>query len=189
MAIDDTEDPDRALAKAAVDDPCAFEALYQRYVARVYRYAFARVRNAADADDLTSQTFLAALIGIDRYRGTGSFAAWLFGIASHLSVNHFRKAKEQVPLDESLALPGSAEALDDLVHERLQLARSLEAMSRLPADRAEALRLRIFGELSCAEVALLMGRSTAAAKMLIHRAVGDLRDALNAGASAAGQED
>jgi len=144
----------------------------------------ARVRNTADADDLTSQTFLAALIGINSYRGTAPFAAWLFSIAFHRLATHFRNDKECVPLDEADTLPCPNPALDAQVHMHLQLQRALEAMNRLTPERGEALRLRIFAELSCAEVAELMGRSTAAVKMLIHRAVGDLRHELAAGGPA-----
>ncbi len=173
--MENMDQEDRALALAAMGDPDTFDILYRRYVTRVYRYAYARVRNASDADDLTSQTFLAAFIGIDRYRGTGTFAAWLFGITCHLLATHFRSMKEQTPLDEAEDLPCSSPGPDVEVHAQLQLQRVLAAICRLTPERAEALRLRIFGELSCAEVAGLMGRSTAATKMLIHRGMSDLR--------------
>jgi len=52
------------------------------------------------------------------------------------------------------------------------------AMRRLTPERAEAIRLRIFGELSAVEVAQVMGRSTPAVKMLIHRGLNDLRNAV-----------
>src|SRR4030095_13543162 len=72
---------DDALVQAAIGDRLQFGELYHRYVGRVYKYIFARVGDTHDAQDLTSQTFLAALQDIDRYRGCGQFAAWLFTIA------------------------------------------------------------------------------------------------------------
>ena len=51
---------------------------------------------------------------------------------------------------------------------------------RLAPDRAEALRLRFFAGLECDEIAPLLGRSEAAVKMLVHRALTDLRELLEA---------
>ena len=75
------EQADEVLAQLARQDYAAFASLYRRYVTRVYRYCFSQTGNSQDAEDCTSQTFLAALEQINRFRGQGSFAAWLFGIA------------------------------------------------------------------------------------------------------------
>jgi RNA polymerase sigma-70 factor (ECF subfamily) len=178
--MESSDQEELALALAAASDQDAFDALYRRYVARVYRFMVTRVGNAADADDLTSQTFLAAFIDIGCYRGCAPFAAWLFGIACHRLASYFRSQRESVPLDEADALPCPMPPIDAQVHMRLEVNRVLQAMDRLTPERGEALRLRIFGELSCAEVAQVMDRSNAAVKMLIHRAIKDLRHALEA---------
>ena len=173
-----TEDETRIIAQAAAGDPEAFDILYRQYVTRIYRYMVTRVHRLADADDLTSQTFIAALIDISRYRGQAPFAAWLFGIASHIAANYHRANKPRVSLDDVEHLPHPTPPLDAQVHQRLQLQRVLTALCQLTPERAEAIRLRIFGELSAAEVAQVMGRSTPAAKMLIHRGIQDLRHAI-----------
>ncbi len=84
---------DAALAAAAREDAAAFDALYRRYVTRVYRYCYSRTNNAQVAEDLTAQTFLAALEGIGRFRGDGSVAAWLFGIAANVCKGYYRYQK------------------------------------------------------------------------------------------------
>ncbi len=183
------EQEDQMIALAAAGDPNAFDALYRHYVTRVYRYMVTRVRNAADADDLTSQTFLAMLIDIGDYRGNAPFAAWMFGIARHTAGNYYRSYKQSVPLDEAEDMPHPTPPLDLQAHRHLQLQRIICAMNNLAPERAEALRLRIFGELSSAEVAHLMGRSIPAVKMLIHRAIHDLRCQLNADGLAEGWEE
>ena len=76
-ALDDT-----SLAQQARRDPEAFAELYHRHLKSVYRYHLAHTGNVKDAEDLTSQTFMAALEGIHSYRGTGPYIAWLMGIAS-----------------------------------------------------------------------------------------------------------
>ena len=174
------ETEDQTIAMAAAGDQNAFEMLYRHYVTRVYRYVITQARNAADADDLTSQTFLAALIDIGDYRGNAPFAGWLFGIAYHAAGTYYRRAKPYLPLDEAEHIPHPTPPLDAQAHQRLQLRRIIVAMNDLTPERAEALRLRIFGELSAAEVAQLMGRTIPAVKMLLHRAVHDLRRQLNA---------
>ena len=63
------------LARAAVSNVDAFAELYRRHITRVYRYHMAHTGNTKDAEDLTSQTFMAALEGIRSFRGSSSFAA------------------------------------------------------------------------------------------------------------------
>ena len=82
MATQNQEQDDIDLARQAVQSREAFAELYRRNLARVYRYHIAHTGHSKDAEDLTSQTFMAALEGIGSFRGSGSFAAWLLGIAS-----------------------------------------------------------------------------------------------------------
>ena len=171
---------DQTIALAAAGDQNAFDALYRHYVTRVYRYIRTQSRNPADADDLTSQTFLAALMDIGDYRSDSPFVTWLFGIAYHAAGTYYRRIKHYIPLDEAEDIPHPTPSLDAQAHQHLQLCRIVAAMNNLTPERAEALRLRIFGELSSAEVARSMGRTTPAVKMLIHRAIHDLRRQLNA---------
>jgi len=85
-----TDMDDRELIRLAKAGHEAFDVLYRRYVLPVYRYCYARTDNVADAEDLTAQTFLASLEGMQRYRGRGSFSAWLFGIARHKCADFHR---------------------------------------------------------------------------------------------------
>jgi RNA polymerase sigma-70 factor, ECF subfamily len=82
MVTQTKEQDEAALAQQAIRDVDAFAELYRRHMTRVYRYHIAHVGNVKDAEDLTSQTFIAALEGIRSFRGSGSFAAWILGIAS-----------------------------------------------------------------------------------------------------------
>ncbi len=169
---------DNDLARLAREDHDAFDVLYRRYVTPVYRYCYARTDNVADAEDLTAQTFLAVVESIDRYRGERSFSAWLFGIARHKCADHYRRvyATRQEPIVE--AEPADPEP--ENVEERLFLDSILECVERLlnhlSPDRLEALHLRYWGGLSMQEAAKVMQRSEAALKMLVSRAISDLRE-------------
>jgi RNA polymerase sigma-70 factor, ECF subfamily len=168
---------DELLVWLAREDPTAFAHLYERHVTPIYRYLLARVRDVSDAQDLTAQTFEAALRNIRHFRGEGSFAAWLTVIARNKAVNFYR-ARREIPLDALHDLPGGMESPEDIVGQKLRLERVLSVLESLKPERAEVVRLRIFGELSTAETAEVMGRSEAAVKMLLNRALQDLRQRL-----------
>lgn len=176
--IQEQDAAERDLARHAVTDIEAFAELYRRHLTRVYRYHIAHVGNPRDAEDLTSQTFMAALEGIRSFRGTGSFAAWIMGIASKKRLMFFRTkgSKLEVPLDVALHYPSPVMATDQAAAQRLQLETISRALRKLSPDRAEALILTYFGGLSNAEVGRVLNKSEAAVKMLISRGLQDLRE-------------
>ena len=164
------------LARQAVHDVEAFAELYRRNLTRVYRYHMAHVGNAKDAEDLTSQTFMAALEGIRSFRGTGSFSAWIIGIASRKRLMYFRGSRPEVPLDAALQHPSPGVPTDKAAHQRLQLASVSRALRQLSAERAEALILTYFGGLTHAEAGRVLNKTEAAVKMLVARGLQDLRE-------------
>jgi RNA polymerase sigma-70 factor (ECF subfamily) len=166
---------DEALVRAAHYDSDAVAELYQRHVRRIYRYVLARVGTIHDAEDLTAETFSAFMSSLHNYRGQGSFAAWLTVIARNMVANHYRARRTEVSLDVANDTPDFLPLTDEIVSKRLQLASVLAALDRLPAEYAEVVRLRIFGELSTSETAEVLGKSEGAVKMLLHRALRDLR--------------
>jgi RNA polymerase sigma-70 factor (ECF subfamily) len=164
------------LAHHAMTSVDAFAELYRRYLTRVFRYHVAHVGNVKDAEDLTSQTFMAALEGIRSFRGRGSFAAWIMGIASKTRLMFFRAGKPEVPLDAALHYPSPDLPTDKAASQRLQLESVSRALRQISPDRAEALILTYFGGLSNAEAGQLLNKSEAAVKMLVSRGLQDLRE-------------
>lgn len=164
------------LARHAVTDIDAFAELYRRHLTRVYRYHIAHVGNVKDAEDLTSQTFMAALEGIRSFRGSGSFAAWIMGIASKKRLMFFRAGKPEVPLDAAIHYPSSELPTDKAASQHLQLESVSRALQQISPDRAEALLLTYFGGLSNAEAGHVLNKSEAAVKMLVSRGLQDLRE-------------
>src|SRR5512146_515971 len=125
------------LARHATIDVDAFAELYHRHSTRVYRYHVAHTGNVKDAEDLTSQTFMAALEGIRSFRATGSFAAWIMGIASKLRLMFFRKngSRPEVPLDAALHYPSPCLPTDKAASQRLELESISRALRQLSPDR------------------------------------------------------
>jgi RNA polymerase sigma-70 factor (ECF subfamily) len=157
----------------------AFSALYERYATQVYRYLLVRVGNVHDAQDLTSQTFMAAMKGLNTYQGQSPFPAWLLGIARNKAADLFRRKHPDIELDEAEEISDSGEGLDEVVDRQMaveQVARKLQTIS---PDRAEALSLRLFAGLEVPEIAQMMNKNEAAVRMLVFRGLRDLQAQLN----------
>lgn len=174
---------DLALVRGAQRDLAAFSALYQRYATQVYRYLLVRVGNVQDAQDLTSQTFLAAMQSLDSYREQRPFGAWLLGIARHKVADQFRgrRPDRNADLDPETAetIPDHDDALEEIVGRQLEIEQVARKLQRIAPDRAEALSLRLFAGLEVAEIAPLMGKNEAAVRMLVFRGLRDLQAQLN----------
>lgn len=164
------------LAVEARTNAEAFGELYRRHVTRVYRYHMAHTGNVKDAEDLTSQTFMSALEGIRSFRGEGSFAAWILGIAARKKAMYFRGIKPEVPIDTADQVPSPSLLTDQLADQRLRLDSITRALRQISPDRADAVALCFFSELTYAEVGHVLRKSEAAAKMLVTRGLQDLRE-------------
>ena len=174
-----TQNPPRneaQLARQACTSAEAFAELYRRYVQNIYRYHMAHTGNTKDAEDLTSQTFIAALEGIHSYRGSGPFVAWLVGIARRKRLLFFRNRQPELPLELASDVPYPGPATDLAAAQRIQLQVVQRALRQISSDRAEAITLCLFGNLTCREAGHVLGKSEAAVKMLLSRGLQDLRE-------------
>ena len=156
----------------------AFAELYRRHVTQVYRYLMARTGNEQDAQDLTAQTFLAAMEAMQSFQGRSKFSTWLLGIARHRMADHFRRQRPVEPIERAEDIADGLPLPDEAVEKQLRLETILRLLPILSADRAEALALHSFSGLPVAQVAEIMEKSEAAVRMLIHRAIRDLQQRL-----------
>ena len=158
--------------QAALASDRAFEAWYERIFPRLYAYLFSRCgRDAALAEELSQQTFIAAIEQRSQYDGRADVVTWLCGIARHKLADHFRALERaerrqmrlevrQLRIDEtSVAVTGP----DD----RAAIA---DALRSLPAAQRAVLALVVLDDLPVAEAARLMGKSASATHSLLHRA-------------------
>lgn len=169
---------DEDLVRLAKQESAAFAELYHRHLNRVYRYHLARTGNPGDAQDLTAQTFLAALEGVSSYRGSGSFAAWLMGIAHNKLSLHYRQGERTEALEDCPEPVDPSPAPELVAGKRLQFSQVCRALKLISAERAEAIVLYIFADLSASEAGHIMGKSDAAVKMLVQRGLRELREQL-----------
>jgi len=165
---------EQLLVERAKVDADAFGVLYDRHVAGVYRYVFARLHNSATAEDVTAEVFIKALRNIGRYRARGRpFACWLYRIAGNAIADHFRHQPESRELPEGL--PDCDAQVETSAIRHLEVEDIWQLVARLPAQQRLAMRLRFGEDRSLKEAAQIMGKSEPAVKLLIYRAVGRLR--------------
>ncbi|MGD2155366.1 MAG: RNA polymerase sigma factor [Anaerolineales bacterium] len=169
---------DDALVRITEGQPEAFGILYRRHVTPIYRYIVARVGHESDAQDITTETFMAALQGIRTYRGTDRFRSWLFGIARNKVAMYYRQHSSTLSLEAAEDVPHPDPTPDVVIDKQLRLRRISRILKVLSPDRAEAVTLSLIVGLSTAEIAKLMSRSEAAIRMLVYRGVKDLRERL-----------
>ena len=169
MAVVDTE-------KAALDR--AFTELYRAHLRDVYSYAYYRIGDHHDAEDLTEQTFLQAYRHFERARRESNgrpLRPWLIRIAHNLAANYYRdrSRRPQTNLDDAAVL-SDLRRTDEVVEEREEVGDVLEGVAELPEDRREALIMRFALDMDNREIARALGRSEGATKVLIHRAIRQL---------------
>jgi RNA polymerase sigma-70 factor (ECF subfamily) len=154
-----------------------FSELYSSHLRDVYSYAYYRVGNHHDAEDLTTQTFLQAYRHFERAQRESAgrpLRPWLIRIAHNLAANHFRdrSRRPQTTIDDTLL--SSIHTTEDLVEGRDELARILAGVQELQGDRREAVIMRFALGMDNREIARALGRTDGATKVLLHRAVKQL---------------
>jgi len=159
--------------RAQQGDAQAFGALYEQHVDRVYAYVAHRVGNRADAEDLTEEVFLKALINLNRFRWRGSLLPWLLTIARNLVTDHWRRRSREA--DWSAAPFPATNSLTEIVERRWQREQLRAATAELTELQQQVIALRFAAGLSIAETAQVMGRSENAVKNLQHKAIAALR--------------
>lgn len=160
-----------------------FSDLYRAHLRDVYSYAYYRVGNHHDAEDLTEQTFLQAYRHFERAQRESHgrpLRPWLIRIAHNLAANLYRdrSRKPASPIDDTTTLI-APHTTEQLVEGREQARQVLDGVSRLPEDRREALIMRFALGMDNREIARALGRSDGATKVLIHRAIKQLQGLVN----------
>ena len=159
-----------------------FSELYRTHLRDIYSYAYYRVGNHHDAEDLTEQTFLQAYRHFARAQRESNgrpLRPWLIRIAHNLAANYYRdrSRRPQTQLEDA-AVVSAPHDTEDLVEGRQELKDVLEGVSKLPDDRREALIMRFALGMDNREIARALDRSEGATKVLIHRAIRQLEQGL-----------
>jgi RNA polymerase sigma-70 factor (ECF subfamily) len=158
----------QTIQSAVEGNQSALAQIYDTYALSIYRYHFSRVTNASDAEDLTSQTFMAVIESLARYQHRNNFTAWIFQIARNKVMDHFRRNHSHGEIHESVVDPAQGDVLEALVRDESR-ARLKSLLHLLDEDERELIRLRYTAELSFVEIAQLLGRKEDAVRKAVRR--------------------
>lgn len=159
-------------AKSA--DAEAFGHLYDLYYDKVFGYAYYRVGNRFEAEDITEQVFLKALENISRFEWQGSsFLPWLLKIASNLVADHFRARKHKM-----VELEGEAKGIRDEACQPEEFAireserkEVMQAIQNLTEEQQQVITMRFMVDMTSDEVAKALNKKPGAVRALQHRAM------------------
>jgi RNA polymerase sigma-70 factor (ECF subfamily) len=157
-------------AAEGVDD---LVAIYPQALPQVYGYLVQRCGSVVAAEDLTAETFMAAVEALERGMAPTLTVAWLIGVARHKLVDYWRRADRE---RRNLGVAATSYyEVDDPWPAVVDVDAVHVALARLSAPHRAALTLRYLDGLSVAEVAEDVGRSLPATETLLARARAALR--------------
>ncbi len=180
---------DIEIVKASLDgDVSAFEILVQRYISGIYKFSYYYVRDAAEAEDITQETFIRAWKNLKKFDQEKSFKTWLWTIAKNSSLDFIKKKK---PLffsriaendDElsSLLAPYSEreETISHLIDRKILKGGLDKILGTLPASYQAVLSLRYNENLKFVEIAEKLGEPIDTVKSRHRRGLIMLREAM-----------
>jgi RNA polymerase sigma-70 factor (ECF subfamily) len=173
-----TEEDAILAVRAGKGEPAAFGVLYDRYVDAIYRYIFYRVRNDAEAEDLTSEVFMRAMKAMPKYEPRQAFLAWLYRIARNAVIDRARRARTQLSFEDALAHPNADQVVEPdanlLAFSDSQIVR--KALTSLTPLQQEVIVLRYMEGYSTAEIAALVGKREGTVRGIQFRALSALRE-------------
>lgn len=177
--------PDTPIDKAVFDaallgDNHSFGKLYDQYFDQIFRFLYYRTNHQQIAEDLTEEVFLKAFRSLSSLKGgQEKFRGWLFTIARHTVIDHYRKASETVGLEELEQLPSYEQSVVNRLELAGDAAQLLKALEQLKDEYQAVLKLRFFEDFEISEIAAMLGKSEGNIRIIQYRALGQLKKLLS----------
>lgn len=175
--------PSRLISDCIAGDEAAIEMFVHRYETSVFRLALSIVGDPAEANEVTQETFLAALRSLPSYQEKQSFKAWLYTIVVNHSRSHLRKHRVRERLRTTLTAIFQVEAQKQASPEETLIQNEKEtqlwnALNHLDERYRTVVVLRYFHELSVAEISEILSINEGTIHSRLHGAREKLRAAL-----------
>lgn len=149
--------------------------LFEKHHVPLFNFFMRLTGNRNVSEDLVQDVFMRMLKYRATYQGRSKFTLWMYQIARNAHVDHLRKKKEALPLDEQWSEPVMPEASPE---EKLEGANEVQllrqALAKLPLKKREVLILSRYQNLKYKEIAELMDCRIGTVKAHVHRAVKEL---------------
>lgn len=159
-------------------DASAFERLYRRHKDSLYRYFLRHVRPPDLAGEAFQDVWQKVIQSRDRYRADAPFAAWLYTLAHHRLMDHYRSQRPNDEMPEDLAAPARDEP-EQRTEQSQQSYRLLAALQTLPPEQREIIVLREEQDFTLDAIAALQGVGRETVKSRLRYALAKLREVLH----------
>ena len=175
------------MSRYRTGDARAFETLYARHRAPLYRYLLRQCRVAAVAEELFQDVWMNVIRAREQYEVRARFTTWLYRMAHHRLIDYYRRQRHGVPVsydddpeDAVARIPADERVLpDNELDRRRQANRLLELIGELPEAQREAFLLREEAGLTLEAIAEATGVNAETAKSRLRYAVAKLRQGMN----------
>lgn len=183
QAVSDRDSDESLVDKARAGDYRAFELLFERHRALVYRFVYQMSHRRDEAEDVTQEVFVRAYQNLHRYRDEAKFTTWLLRIATNLGTDRARMASRRQTLEQreaggALTWMTVGDSDDPLANLQQQSLGAIlrEAILTLPDHHRNVIVMRDIEEMEYADIASILGCSLGGAKLRVLRARRALRD-------------
>ena len=167
---------DFPLVLAAQQDRKKFSGLYNKYYKEIFLYVLKKTANESLSAELTSNTFMKAMVNLTKYRDMGfPFSSWLYRIASNEVNKYYRDNNkvQEVEINEKDAVTFLGELeIDDNTDQVNQL---MTCLSEMKEDQSDLIEMRYFEKLSFNEIGEVLGITGNNAKIKVYRAIDKLK--------------
>ena len=145
------------------------EKLYEAFYMKVFSYAMTLAKDRNDAEEITQETFFRAISTDKSFRGDSDSYTWLCAIVKNIFIDEMRRTARQ---DDELSeeLPDTNKGIEEKLSDRDQSLKIHLILHKLEEPYKEVFQLRIFGELSFAEIGAIFGKTETWARVTYHRA-------------------
>lgn len=146
-----------------------FEELYRQYYKIVYGYLFTLCKNESLCEELTAETFFRAFQSYRQYDGKHKVSSWLCQIAKNEYFKYYNKHKRLKYLEETDDIPDCSE-FEQVLIDKSTAIKLHKLLHKLSEPYKEVFILRVFAELSFAEIAAVLEKTENWARVTYYRA-------------------
>ncbi len=172
----------KLISRARKGDDAAFEALIERYRAKIYAVCLRILCAEQDAQDACQEAMIKMYCSINRYNFRSNFSTWVYSITRNTALDHLRAVKRDRndSYDELAEMGASMFVLDDVTSEAVERsdlsAKVAELVNQLPKEMRICLILKDIDGYSCEDISAILKQPLGTVKSRLHRARNRLQE-------------
>ncbi|SHJ76762.1 RNA polymerase sigma-70 factor, ECF subfamily [Hathewaya proteolytica DSM 3090] len=146
-----------------------FDKIYEEYFLNIYNFIFSLCRDSSISEDITQETFFKVMKNIDTFKGQCKLSVWLCQIAKNTYFSYYNREKLYTD-SESLNYADDNNSIEDAFIRRQSAFEIQKMLHEIEEPYKEVFSLRIFGELSFSEIAIIFNKTESWARVTFYRA-------------------